>query len=451
VFRKPAHLQVFAGLIGSGYQLVAMAFLGILAAATAGETGDQKSATMSFVIIYALTSFVAGYSSAAYYRSHFYPEPSPQWCSFGRCCRASVFHSIPLFLWTRKRVMFLTAGLLPGSVFVTLLVLNSVALSYNTINTIPFSMMVSTVLVWLLVSLPMVIGGSILGRYGLFPVRCPSFGCCWPTMACVSVVGAAKQRFPVALTPSRAQFHLESGTRNHTCVVVFPLWVPPPFVLGHALFPCSCLQLVCLLTGVLPFGSIFMEMYFIFTSVWNYKFYYVYGFMLLVYVILAVVTCWFGRVLHSLFARTLLFDVALAWCVRQCDHCGGLFPAKLRRLPLALAEFLGSGVHGCVRFPVRRVLLFHEDGVRSYMLRCLLKRVGLSSWVFPLQYDRVPANKLLLRVLGPVLRRIRVVVRYHRLLGELCVRQPYLPKHQGGLRPRCFDNLAWVREECQHA
>ena len=44
------------------------------------------------------------------------------------------------------------------------------------------------------------------------------------------------------------------------------------------------------LTGVLPFGSIFIEMYFIFTSFWNYKFYYVYGFMLLVYLILFIVT-----------------------------------------------------------------------------------------------------------------------------------------------------------------
>jgi len=41
--------------------------------------------------------------------------------------------------------------------------------------------------------------------------------------------------------------------------------------------------------GILPFGSIFIEMYFIFTSFWNYKFYYVYGFMLLVYLILMVV------------------------------------------------------------------------------------------------------------------------------------------------------------------
>jgi transmembrane 9 superfamily protein 3 len=51
-------------------------------------------------------------------------------------------------------------------------------------------------------------------------------------------------------------------------------------------------QFVCMVTGVLPFGSIFMEMYFIFTSFWNYKFYYVYGFMLLVYLILIIVTSW---------------------------------------------------------------------------------------------------------------------------------------------------------------
>ena len=35
------------------------------------------------------------------------------------------------------------------------------------------------------------------------------------------------------------------------------------------------------LGGILPFGSIFIEMYFIFTSFWAYKIYYVYGFMLL--------------------------------------------------------------------------------------------------------------------------------------------------------------------------
>lgn len=42
--------------------------------------------------------------------------------------------------------------------------------------------------------------------------------------------------------------------------------------------------------GILPFGAIFIEMYFVFTAFWNYKFYYVYGFMLLAFIILTIVT-----------------------------------------------------------------------------------------------------------------------------------------------------------------
>ncbi len=49
------------------------------------------------------------------------------------------------------------------------------------------------------------------------------------------------------------------------------------------------IQVVCMLAGLLPFGSIFIETYFIFTSFWNYKFYYVYGFMLAVAIILSIV------------------------------------------------------------------------------------------------------------------------------------------------------------------
>lgn len=47
---------------------------------------------------------------------------------------------------------------------------------------------------------------------------------------------------------------------------------------------------ITLLGGLLPFGSIFIENYFIFTSFWHYKYYYVYGFMLLVYIMLIIMT-----------------------------------------------------------------------------------------------------------------------------------------------------------------
>ena len=49
-------------------------------------------------------------------------------------------------------------------------------------------------------------------------------------------------------------------------------------------------MVIILMGGLLPFGSIFIEMYFIFTSFWTYKIYYVYGFMFLVFGIMLVVS-----------------------------------------------------------------------------------------------------------------------------------------------------------------
>jgi len=46
----------------------------------------------------------------------------------------------------------------------------------------------------------------------------------------------------------------------------------------------------CVLGGIVPFGAIFIELFFILTSVWLHKFYYVFGFLLLVFIIL-VMTC----------------------------------------------------------------------------------------------------------------------------------------------------------------
>lgn len=40
--------------------------------------------------------------------------------------------------------------------------------------------------------------------------------------------------------------------------------------------------------GILPFSSIYVEVYYVFTSFWNYKFYYVYGFTLMTFVLFAL-------------------------------------------------------------------------------------------------------------------------------------------------------------------
>ena len=46
---------------------------------------------------------------------------------------------------------------------------------------------------------------------------------------------------------------------------------------------------IVLAGGLLPFGSILIELYFVFSSFWAYKIYYVYGFLLLILLILWVV------------------------------------------------------------------------------------------------------------------------------------------------------------------
>ena len=137
--------------------------------------------------------------------------------------------------------MLLSAGFLPLVAGTTLFALNFVALSWGTLHVIPATTMVAMALLWIFVALPLTIMGTILGRQ-------------W------------------------------SGRPDWPCRVnSFPRPIPEKKWWSQP-------WLVAALTGLLPFGSIFIEMYFIFTSFWNYKFYYVYGFMLLVYIILCIVT-----------------------------------------------------------------------------------------------------------------------------------------------------------------
>lgn len=133
------------------------------------------------------------------------------------------------------------AFLFPLLVCSTVFMINFVAIYYHASRAIPFGTMVAITCICLFVILPLNLVGTVLGRN-------------------------------------------ISGTPNYPCrvnTVPRPIpekkWFMEPGVI------------ICL-GGVLPFGSIFIEMYFIFTSFWAYKIYYVFGFMLLVFLILAIVT-----------------------------------------------------------------------------------------------------------------------------------------------------------------
>ncbi|KAE8690621.1 Transmembrane 9 superfamily member 1 [Hibiscus syriacus] len=137
--------------------------------------------------------------------------------------------------------MILTACLFPFMCFGIGFILNTIAIFYGSLAAIPFGTMVVVFVIWAFISFPLALLGTVVGRN-------------W------------------------------SGAPNNPCrVKTIPRPIPKK---KWYLTP----SVVSLMGGLLPFGSIFIEMYFIFTSFWNYKVYYVYGFMLLVFLILIIVT-----------------------------------------------------------------------------------------------------------------------------------------------------------------
>lgn len=142
-------------------------------------------------------------------------------------------------IWIKQ--MLLSAFMIPLLVCGTAFFINFIAMYYHASRAIPFGSMVAVTCICIFVILPLTLVGTILGRN-------------------------------LAGTPD-APCRVNAVPRP----IPEKKWFMEPLV-------------IIMLGGILPFGSIFIEMYFIFTSFWAYKIYYVYGFMLLVFIILMIVT-----------------------------------------------------------------------------------------------------------------------------------------------------------------
>jgi transmembrane 9 superfamily protein 3 len=240
VFRAPVLLVLFSALVGTGWQLVVLtfcvvffAFLGPLHGAVHEERGEVLHAVIAS---YVLSSIVSGFMSGKYFKMY-YPTT------------AAARRSGKTTLW--QTVMALTVLLLPTVTVAILSFLNLVSLIYGTINTIPFSVIFKLFLIWVFFSVPLCILGTLLGRHS------------------GKNSGSGATPGPLDYFPCR--------------VNAIPRPIPedvPWYGKPSGLIP---------LAGLLSFGSIFIELYYVLTSLWNYKFYHVYGFLLGVYLILAIV------------------------------------------------------------------------------------------------------------------------------------------------------------------
>ncbi|CAI9765315.1 unnamed protein product [Fraxinus pennsylvanica] len=215
VFRPPRSLVLLSALVGTGAQLALLVLLVVLYAIVGMLYIGRGAIVTTFIVCYALTSFISGYVSGGMYARHGGKN------------------------WVKS--MILTASLFPFLCFGIGFILNTVAIFYGSLAAIPFGTMVVVFVIWAFISFPLALLGTIIGRN-------------W------------------------------SGAPNNPCrVKTIPRPIPEK---KWYLTP----SVVSMMGGLLPFGSIFIEMYFVFTSFWNYKVYYVYGFMLLVFLILIIVT-----------------------------------------------------------------------------------------------------------------------------------------------------------------
>jgi len=242
VFRAPAHLPLLSALLGTGSQFFVLT-LGVIVFAIAGPVhgGDvyeeRGSILHAAIVLYALSASVAGYVSGKYYQIYSYRKPS------------KATSDPPSTGW--QTTMGLTVVLFPTLCITVLAVLNAISFYYGTIHTISFLTILKLFAVWIFVTVPLCILGTLAGRHRIFGGGAKNL----------------KHPFPCRVNAIPRPIPAASDVP----------WYGRPTVL----IPMS---------GLLPFGSIFIELYYVLTSLWNYKFYHVYGFMLGVYTILIVVT-----------------------------------------------------------------------------------------------------------------------------------------------------------------
>ena len=137
--------------------------------------------------------------------------------------------------------VILTSSLFSVPFFVLGLFLNLVAASYDSTSAVSLGTILLVVLIWLLVGFPLTLVGSIAGRHLAPPFEAPT-------------------------------------RTNH-----FPRQVPSaPWY--RTTLP------TMFFAGFLPFSAIYIELYFIYYSVWGHHHYSLYGLLLLVFVILVTVT-----------------------------------------------------------------------------------------------------------------------------------------------------------------
>ncbi|KAJ4968645.1 hypothetical protein NE237_015346 [Protea cynaroides] len=217
VFRCPPYTSLLCAVLGSGTQLLSLVFF-VFALACMGVLYPYSRGALlsSLVIIYVLTSVIAGYVAASFH---------------GQFLRRG---------W--EKCVLLAGVLFFGPLVVTFSILNTVAIYYRTTSALPFGTLVVLLIMWTLITMPLLALGGIF-RY----------------------------RF-------RAEFQPPCATRRCPTEI-------QPLLAWYRKTPAQMF-----LGGLVPFSAIFIELHYIYISIWGHKIYTVYVILLVVFIIVIILT-----------------------------------------------------------------------------------------------------------------------------------------------------------------
>ncbi|KAJ6834665.1 transmembrane 9 superfamily member 2-like [Iris pallida] len=249
VFRFPKYKSLFAAVIGSGTQLLALTiFIFLLALVGVFYPYNRGALLTALVVIYALTSGIAGYTATSFYMQ------------------------LEGTNWVRN--LLLTGCLFCGPLFLTFCFLNSVAIAYSATAALPFGTILVILLIWTLVTSPLLVLGGVAGKNG------------------------------------KTEFQAPCRTTKYPREIPLLPWY-------RGTIPQMAMA------GFLPFSAIYIELYYIFASVWGHKIYTIYSILFIVFIILIIVTA-FITVALTYFQLTVE-DHEWWWRSVLCGGSTGIF------------------------------------------------------------------------------------------------------------------------------
>ncbi|KAL9131453.1 MAG: hypothetical protein Q9217_000601 [Psora testacea] len=222
-----------------------------------------------------------------------------------------------------KRNIALTPLMIPGIVFATFFLLNLFLWAKRSSGAVPFTTMLVILSIWFIISVPLSFAGSWMG-FRHAPVQPP----------------VRVNQIPRQIPPSTTYLR------------------PLPSML---------------LVGILPFGAIFVELYFIMNNIWFGKVYYMFGFLFLCYGI-TIITC---AMVTILFVYFLLCSENYHWQWRAFCAAGASAGYVFANALLYWISKLSFGSF------TSRVLYVGYSLLISFLFSILTGTIGFfSSWAF---------------------------------------------------------------------